>query len=115
MLCCQWPEHLLYHEELINLRLSCKKRLPIGKFTHDAPEGPDVNVLAIVRGAEQQLWRAVPACGNIVRQGCVCGHCAGKAEVAQAQGEVRRVDEKIFRFDVAMYDIMSVAVLNGSC
>jgi len=110
----QRSKHLLDYEELVYLRLSREEGLTISQLTHDTAEGPNVHVLAIVGGAQQQFRGPVPARGHVVCQWRIRTHGPRKAEIAEAQRIVRRIDQQVLRLDISVNDIMPMAVLYGS-
>jgi hypothetical protein len=63
----KWPERFLDEVELVDFGLAWEQRLAIGEFPENAPDCPEVNAFAIVVQSEEELWRTVPACRNIIR------------------------------------------------
>jgi hypothetical protein len=54
--------------QLVDVALAREERLPVDQFAHDAADGPLVHFEAVHRRAQQQLRRAVPPRGHVVRQ-----------------------------------------------
>jgi len=64
-----------------------------------------MNSPAVVGVADEQLGRAIPARGHVVRVYLAWfRQCSREAEIAQLD-DARRTHENIFRFDVAMDDL----------
>ena len=68
VLLCQRAEDCLDDEELVNVTLPGEQRGAIKQLSHDAPDRPDIDLVAVVRQPEEQLRRAVPASRHIIGQ-----------------------------------------------
>ena len=71
--------------ELVNAALTREDRLAQHQLSDDTADGPDIDVGAIVRVAEDELGGAVVARANIRYIGLALNELLGRAEVTQLQ------------------------------
>mmetsp|Transcript_24487 Transcript_24487/g.68093 ORF Transcript_24487/g.68093 Transcript_24487/m.68093 type:complete len:296 (-) Transcript_24487:381-1268(-) len=93
-------EHGANLEELVGLGSTRKERPQRVEFCHDAAACPQVQ-RRIVNGAPQQnLWRSVPAGGNVIGEGWPCADLSREPEVC----EFHRIPaiQQVFRLHVTM-------------
>ena len=111
----------LHDVQLVHVGLAGEERLAVDELAHDAPDGPLIHLESVRVGSEQQLGRAVPPRGDVIRQGLArrlgAGERAGETEVAQFERGVRSglgVDQEVLGFDVAVDDVRTVAPRDGA-
>mmetsp|Transcript_27146 Transcript_27146/g.68916 ORF Transcript_27146/g.68916 Transcript_27146/m.68916 type:complete len:393 (+) Transcript_27146:146-1324(+) len=103
-------EHLDDLDELIHAALPGEDGLPQDQLRRDARGRPDVDDRRVVRGAEDQLWRAVIARADVGDVGLALHQPLRRAEVAELQDVGAAVDQKVLRLDIAVADADSVNV-----
>ena len=109
----QGTQQFLDQKQLVHLVIARKDRLPVDQFPQNTGNGPHVGTFAILGVAEEQLGRAVPACGDIVRDRLVrLRQQTGEAEVTQLE-LIALVDQEVFGLDVSVDDLVGMHVLNG--
>jgi hypothetical protein len=105
-------QHLL---ELVHGGGAWEQRLPLLHFGQHAPHAPDIDGAAVLPGAEQDLRRAIPPGGDVLREDVlgVFGSVidgADESEVAEF-GLAVLVDEHVGRLDVAVDESSRVQVV----
>jgi hypothetical protein len=104
------PEDL---EDLVNLRVTREERLARAHLSEDAANGPHVDAGGVLPTSQQNLWRAVPQCDDLVR---VCAQRdterARETEIGELKVEVV-VDEEVLRLQVAVQNAVSMAVTHA--
>ena len=110
LLLWEGPERLHDGGELVEVRVSGKEGLAREALGKETADGPDVDLCAVRVVADKELWRAVPASGNVL---CVPpsvsgGEHAGKAKVAQLEDAVLG-QQQVLGLDIAVDDVVGVA------
>mmetsp|Transcript_603 Transcript_603/g.2296 ORF Transcript_603/g.2296 Transcript_603/m.2296 type:complete len:371 (+) Transcript_603:176-1288(+) len=104
--------------QLVHGRGARKNRLARDQLPEDATHTPKVDAFGVRRGAQQNLWGAVPARGDVICQNWVRGvidhldDAARQAEVANLHLAVG-VEEDVRGLDVAVQHCTAVHVLQG--
>ncbi|KAH3660693.1 hypothetical protein OGATHE_005025 [Ogataea polymorpha] len=113
-----WPDLLSWRSQntenlknLIDFRITCEKRLPVGHLGKDTTNRPHVDSCRVLFSSKKDLRASVPQCNNLVSV-CTQWHpeSSGKAKVGNLQITFF-VDEQILGFQVPMQDSMRVAVV----
>jgi hypothetical protein len=104
------PEDL---EDLVNLRVAREQRLARAHLGKNAAHRPHVDAGGVLSTSEQNLWRAVPQCHDLVR---VCAQRdaerASETEIGELEVEVV-VDEEVLWLQVTVQDAVSMAVAHA--
>ncbi len=62
----QRPQQLRDEEELINVRLAGEKRIAGSHLAVETPDGPNIDLFAVLNVADEQLGRPIPSRGHVV-------------------------------------------------
>lgn len=106
----QRPKTLLYKEQLIQLILSRKHRIPVDQLSKNATDCPQIYFLA-VRCSDQQLRRPIPSRGHIIGKLLVTSlsDLPSKAEIANFQ-LLLIAYQQVLRFDIAVQHVLIMHV-----
>lgn len=105
-------QHVVDDLHLVHLTLAGEHGLRVDHLAHQTPDGPDVARLALA-DPQQQFRRAVPPRGHLLRLlRRPAAALPREPEVADLE-RVFRVEQHVFGFDVAVYDVGLVALLDG--
>ena len=63
---CQLAKDFLNAEKLVNFWLTGEQGIAIRDFSHNAPNGPNIDLFSVLV-AQEEFRRSVPACRHIVR------------------------------------------------
>ena len=97
----QTAEGLLDQVELVEVRVAGQQRLSGEELAEDAADGPDVDGRAVLRVADEELGRPVPASGHVLGEVLVLDEDAREAEVAQLD-YVLLGDQNVLWLDVSV-------------
>lgn len=80
---------------------------------HDAAGRPDVDACVIGPASEKDIWRTVPECDDLVREGVDRdAECTGETEVAKLQ-QTFTVDEQVLGLEVAVENTVLMAEVDS--
>eukprot|EP00350_Pseudokeronopsis_sp_OXSARD2_P012530 CAMPEP_0170546776 /NCGR_PEP_ID=MMETSP0211-20121228/5105_1 /TAXON_ID=311385 /ORGANISM="Pseudokeronopsis sp., Strain OXSARD2" /LENGTH=292 /DNA_ID=CAMNT_0010851399 /DNA_START=1285 /DNA_END=2159 /DNA_ORIENTATION=- len=113
LLLCQRSHYFLDAKQLVDFGFSWKQRLPIAQLSHDTTNGPDIHFFGIVV-AKEEFWGSVPSGGNVVcERAALIIEYSCKTKVTDPQFVGCWIDEEVFRLDISVDDVVSVAELDG--
>ena len=96
--------------DLIQVVVSWEEGRPTEKFREDAPDGPDIQGVGVVRRVQNDFRGTVPTGNDIFCQsGCALFIAAGKTEIADFEIAIL-IKQEVTRFQIAMNNIGRVDV-----
>jgi len=101
---CAYQIHYSVH--LVEVVVARQQRRPRKQLSQDAPDRPDVQLLVLLFGVENDFWRPLPACHDLL-----CLELIWVCVLASAQAEITNfevtlfVEEQIGGFEVAVDDV----------
>ena len=97
-------------DELIDAGIAGEDRLTEHQFGKYASCAPDVDVGRVVRGAEDQLGRAVVSRTDVGHVGLAAHEMLGRSEIAELENAGLWVEEKVLGLDISVADALRVDV-----